>query len=126
MVALSLFVSLTALSQKENYSFSNLVGTWRNRTGAGLDVVDSNTIYIVHGGQRKLAKASLSDFTKNPISFNLAVAGDSRVMTLKSLLLFLNDKTLQWQVFDTETKPVNFRYNKGDMLYLKKIEELNN
>ena len=126
MVVLSLFVSLTVFSQAGKYSFTNLIGTWRNKSGAGLDVVDSNTIYIVHGSQRKLASASLSDFSKNPVSLNLAVKDSSRVVTLKSLLLFMNDNTLQWQVFDTDTKPVNFRYDKRDMLFLKKIEELNN
>ena len=126
ILALSLFTSLTVFSQKEKYSFSNLIGNWRNSKGSGLDVVDSNTIYIVHGGQRKLAQASLSDFSKNPVSLNLSVKDASHVTTLKSLLLFVNEKMLQWQVFDTETKPVSFRYDKGDMLFLKKIEELNN
>jgi hypothetical protein len=126
MVALSLFVSLTVFSQKEKYSFKSLIGNWRNSKGSGLDVVDSNTIYIVHRNQRKLAKASLSDFTTNPVSLHLAVNDASHVITLKSLLLFVNDNMLQWQVFDTETRPVSFRYDKGDMLFLKKIEELNN
>ena len=48
IVVFSLFLSLTALSQQEKYSFKNLVGTWRNSTGVGMDVVDSNTVYIVH------------------------------------------------------------------------------
>ena len=126
LVTLSILISLTGFSQKEKYTFDNLIGTWRNKNGAGLDVIDSNTIYIVHGGQRKLVKASLSDFTKSPVSFDLAVKDASRVTTLKSLLLFVNDRTLQWQVFNTETTPVNFRYDRGDMLFLKKIEELNN
>lgn len=126
MAALSLFISLTAISQAEKYSFKNLIGTWRNSKGAGLDVVDSNTIYIVHADQRRLATASLSDFSRNPILLNLAVKDASRVITLKSLLLFVNDNMLQWQVFDKESKPVSFRYDRRDMLFLKKIEELNN
>ena len=126
ILVLSLLVSLTAFSQKEKYSFSNLTGTWRNKSGAGLDVVDSNTIYIVHGGRRKLAKASYFDFSKNPVSLHLSVTNASRVVTLKSLLVFVSDNMLQWQVFDTDTRPVSFRYDKGDMLFLKKIEERNN
>ena len=126
IVALSIFISLTAFAQTEKYSFRNLVGTWRNSSGAGLDVVDSNTIYIVHGNQRKLATASVSDFTKNPVSLNRTVKDASHAITLKSLLLFVNDNMLQWQIFDTETRPANFSYDKGDMLFLKKIEELSN
>jgi hypothetical protein len=126
IVALSLLVSLTVFSQTKQYGFKNLVGTWRNSNGTGLDVVDSNTIYIVNGSQRKLASASLSNFSKNPVSLNLSVKDSSRAVTLKSLLLFVNDNMLQWQVFDAGTKPVSFRYDRGDMLFLKKIEELNN
>src|ERR1700712_3083264 len=123
---LFLSLSLQLISSAQKYTFENLVGSWRNANGAGLDVVDSNTIYIVHGGQRKLASASLSDFNKNPVWFNLSVKDSSRRITLKSLLLFVNETMLQWQVFDMDTKPASFRYDKGDMLFLKKVEELTN
>lgn len=126
MVVLSLLASFTALSQSHKYSFEDLVGSWRNKSGAGLDVVDSNTIYIVNGGHRKLAKATVSGFDKNPLSLTLSVKKTSRVVTLKSLLLFVNDDTLQWQVFDTDTKPVSLRSGRGNMLFLKKIEARSN
>ncbi len=123
---LSLLISLQLVSSAQKYGFENLAGTWRNSKGAGLDVVDSNTVYIVHGGQRMRAVARLSDFSKNPVWLNLLVKDSSHVFTLKSLLLFVNDNTLQWQLFDSDTKPANYRYDKGDMLFLKKIEPLTN
>ncbi len=123
---LFLSLSLQFISSAQKYTFANLAGSWRNANGAGLDVVDSNTFYIVNGGQRRLASARLSDFTKNPVSLNLAVKDSSRTITFKSLLLFVNETMLQWQVFDTYTKPVSFRYDKGDMLFLRKVEERNN
>ena len=102
------------------------MGTWRNSTGVGMDVVDSNTVYIVHGNQRKLASASLTGVGRNPLSFNVSIKDSSKIVVLKGLLLFVNDNTLQWQVFDSDTKPVSFRYERGDMLFLKRIDKLYN
>lgn len=126
MFALLMMASLAVFAQTDKYDFKNLVGKWRTSSGAGLDVVDSNTIYIVHGDQRKLANISLADFSRNPASLNLNVKEPAKAVTLKSLLLFVNDITLQWQVFDTEVKPASFGNTRSDMLFLKKIEELNN
>jgi hypothetical protein len=140
MVVLSLFVSLstwaqseeegeTQVSSKEAHSFQDLVGSWRNKGGAGLDIVDSNTVYIVRGGQRKRAIATLSDVSKAPVTFNLTVKDSSRIVTLKGLLMLVGDNLLQWQVFDSETKPASFSStssSRGDMLFLRRIDKLMN
>jgi hypothetical protein len=83
-------------------------------------------IAIVYGAKRTLANTSKADFTQNPLWLELSIKGSKQVLTLKSLLRFVSDNTLQWQVFDTETKPVSFRYDKGTMLFLKKVEQLSN
>ena len=126
IVVLSLFVSVTVFSQSEKYSFENLVGSWRNSSGVGLDVVDTNTVYIVRGDQRVQASAQISDFKRNPAYLNLSVKDSTKTVVLKSLVLFVNDNTLQWQLFDSQTRPVSFRYDKGDMLFLKRIDKLYN
>ena len=126
IVVLSLFVSVTVFSQSEKYSFENLVGSWRNSSGVGLDVVDSNTVFIVRGDHRIQASALLSDFKRNPAYLNLSIKDSMKTVVLKSLVLFVNDNTLQWQVFDSQTRPVSFRYDKGDMLFLKRIDKLYN
>ena len=138
MVVLSFFVSFGAWSQseegetqvssKETHSFQDLVGSWRNKGGAGLDIMDSNTVYIVRGGQRKLAVATLSDVAKAPVTFNLTIKDSSKVVTLKGLLMLVGDNLLQWQVFDSETKPASFSSHstRGDMLFLKRIDKLMN
>ncbi len=123
---LSLLLSLEFTSSAQEHSFTNLIGSWRNRQGAGLDVMDSNTIYIVNCDKRKLAGAILSDFSKDLVKLNLSVKDSFRTVVIKSLLLFVNDNTLQWQVVDSEKKPVNFRYERGDILFLKRIQQLNN
>jgi hypothetical protein len=127
MTVLSLFAALNGWAQvKEEHSMQDLVGMWRNGSGAGLDIVDSNTVYIVRGDQRKLALASVRDIQKNPVDFNLMVKDSSRIVTLKGLLLIVNDDMLQWQVFDSETKPASFSNNRSDMLFLKRIDKLIN
>ena len=127
MVALVLFFSmtLTADAQKK-YSFDNLKGSWRNSNGAGLDIVDSNTIYIVYGEQKKIVNRCKVDFSKSPVWLDMAVKDANHVVTLKSLLLFVNEDLIQWQVFDSETRPAYFSTDKGDMLFLKRVAELIN
>lgn len=117
--------SINANAQKK-YNFDNLKGNWRNSEGAGLDIVDSNTIYIVYGEQRKLANRSKADFSKSPVWLDLAVRDSSRTVTLKSLLFFVNDDLIQWQVFDKETRPAYFSTDKGDMLFLRRVEKMMN
>lgn len=137
MMVLSFFVSISGFAQseeaearenvKEEHSFQDLVGSWRTKGGAGLDIVDSNTVYIVRGGLRKLATATLSDVNKAPVTFNLTVKDSSKVVTLKGLLMLVGDNLMQWQIFDSETKPASFTSNsRGDMLFLKRIDKLMN
>lgn len=139
MMVLSFFVSVTVWAQteeaaaeeqvsaKEQKSFQDLVGSWRNRSGAGLDIVDSNTVYIVRGDKRMLALANVSDLNKMPVTFNLTIKDSLKIITLKGLLMPIGDNTLQWQVFDSEVKPASFGYSsRGDMLFLKRISSMIN
>jgi len=127
IMALVLFfsVNLGANAQKK-YGFENLKGSWRNSNGAGLDIVDSNTIYIVFGEQRKLVTRSKADFSKSPVWLDLAVKDSNKLTTLKSLLLFVNEDLIQWQVFESDTRPAYFSTDKGDMLFLKRVSEMMN
>ncbi|HEU4903659.1 MAG TPA: hypothetical protein VFT06_12725 [Flavisolibacter sp.] len=127
IAGLVLFLSMNMVANaQKKYSFDNLKGSWRNSSGAGLDIVDSNTIYIVYGTQKKLVTRSRADFSKSPVWLDLAVKDSSHLVTLKSLLLFVNEDLIQWQVFDSETRPAYFSTDKGDMLFLKRVSEMMN
>lgn len=138
MMVLSLFASLSGWSQseeeddvkrssKQEHTFQDLVGSWRTKGGSGLDIIDSNTVYIVKGNMRKLAVAKLSDINKAPASFNLTIKDSSKTVTLKGLIMLVADNLMQWQVFDSETKPVSYTsQTRGDMLFMKRIEKLMN
>lgn len=127
MMVLSLFAALQASSQlKEDRSMDDLVGSWRNKYGVGMDIVDSNTVYLVRGDQRRLAYAKLSNLQKNPLSLTLMVKDSSRILTLKGVLLLMGDNTLQWQVYDSDTRPASYNTSRGEMLYLRRIDKLLN
>lgn len=127
IAGLVLFLSMNMMANaQKKYSFDNLKGSWRNSSGAGLDIVDSNTIYIVYGTQKKLVTRSRADFSKSPVWLDLAVKDSAHLVTLKSLLLFVNEDLIQWQVFDSETRPAYFSTDKGDMLFLKRVSEMMN
>ena len=126
-MALVFFVSVVGVATAQNkYGFANLKGSWRNKSGAGLDIVDSNTIYIVYGTQRKLVTRTKADFSKSPVWLDLAVKASAKTTTLKSLLVFVNEDLLQWQVFDSETRPAYFSTNRGDILFLRRVAEMIN
>jgi hypothetical protein len=127
IVALVLFLTTGVITNAQSkYNFDNLKGSWRNSQGAGLDIVDSNTIYIVYGANKKQVSNSRVDFTKSPAWFDIAVKDSTNITKLKSLLLFVNEDLLQWQVFDSETRPAYFSTSKGDMLFLKRVKEMIN
>lgn len=124
IVALVLFLTTGVVADaQKKYDFESLKGSWRNSSGAGLDIMDSNTIFIVYGSQRKQVTRSRADFSKSPVWFDLAVKDSSHMVTLKSLLLFVNEDLIQWQVFDSETRPAYFSTTRGDMLFLKRMKE---
>jgi hypothetical protein len=127
LIAMAFFLTMhTAVEAQKKYDFENLKGSWRNKQGAGLDIVDSNTIYIVYGEQKKKVTNSRADFSKTPVWLDLAVKDSSQVITLKSLLLFVSDDLIQWQVFDSDTRPAYFSMDRGDMLFLKRVSEMIN
>lgn len=138
MLVLSFFVSINMWAQseeeteeqvsvKETKSFQDLVGSWRNKSGAGLDIVDSNTVFIVRGDKRMQALVNVSDLNKVPVTFNLTLKDSVKIITLKGLLMPIGDNMLQWQVFDSETRPASYSYsNRSDMLFLKRIDKMIN
>lgn len=128
LFGLVLVLSLSGTAEaQDKYDFKTLVGSWRNADGAGLDVVDTNTVYVVFGDNRKKVNYCKADFSKSPVWLDLAVKDtSSKLVTLKSLLLFVSEDMIQWQVFDKETRPAHFSNDKGNLLFLKRVTAMNN
>ena len=120
LVALACTTTLWA----QGRTFKNLVGVWEavdseNQSG-GLEFVDTQKIYLVYGKERKPITSCQFDFDKSPGWFDFAVVDSSGIIKLKSLLLFVNDDLIQWQVFDGEARPAHFSEEGGQMVYLRR------
>lgn len=105
-------------------SIQDLIGSWEavsegNKDG-GLQVVDSTKIFLVYGDQKMPVIRYKADFSKTPAWFDFTVKDSAVEINLKSLLQFVNDDLVQWQVFEEETRPVIFAADRGDMVFLKR------
>ena len=121
-----LFISLAVTAQSNQRNFNDLIGSWRNKNGFGIDVLDSATIYLVRGGNHKLAALLNADFSSNPLWLDLSLKESGKVTNLKSLLVFITDDTVQWQLYDTEAKPAGLRSDNRNTLFLRRVRQLMN
>lgn len=108
----------------QSRTFKNLVGMWEavdseNQSG-GLEFIDTQKIYLVYGKERKPVTSCKFDLSRSPGWFDFAVVDSTGIMNLKSLLLFVNDDLIQWQVFDGEARPAHFSEDGGQMVYLRR------
>ncbi|HZH01463.1 MAG TPA: hypothetical protein VEY32_10300 [Flavisolibacter sp.] len=120
LLGLFSFNNLSAQSR----DIKQLIGKWEavdseNQKG-GLEVVDSSTIYLVYGTEKKRIASYKADFTKSPVWFDFVIKDESNTLQLKSLILFVNDDLIQWQVSEGDVRPANFSQTNGEMMYLRR------
>lgn len=119
---LALFVYGTAAAQPR--SINSLVGTWvavdSDNASGGIQVIDSTKMFMVYGDQKKPISTYKLDFSKTPAWFDFTVQDGQQSIQLKSLIQFINDDLLQWQIFEGNTRPVHFANEAGDVLYLRR------
>ena len=120
LICLLVLMLLQFCVSAQNYSFKNFVGYWKSGDGGAIEVIDSSKIFIVYGDEKKKIASYQADFSKEPCWFDFDIKDSSQNLSLKSLLLFVNDDLLQWQVFDDGTRPSNFNSQKGDIVYLRR------
>jgi hypothetical protein len=89
--------------------------------------VDSSTIYVVWGTEKREVVNYKADFTKSPAWFDFTVRHNDTTIRVKSLVYLVNDDILKWQVFaGGDKRPVYFSSDRGEMLYLKRMKTLVN
>jgi hypothetical protein len=115
---LACFVFSSSFGQ--NLSWKNLTGRWEGPDGGGIEVVDSSKVYLIYGDQRKQLSSYKVDFSKTPAWFDFTVTDSSQTMSMRSLLLLVNDDLMKWQVFEEDNRPVHFSSDTGDLLYLRR------
>jgi hypothetical protein len=116
-LALIFLLNLGAGAQK--YCIKNLVGYWASSEGAGIEVIDSTKIFLVYGIDKKSIVSYTTDFTKTPCWFDFTIKDSTQTITIKSLMLFVNEDLVQWQIFE-DVRPDNFSKENGTMVYLKR------
>ena len=112
-----LLLNLPAIAQKWN--FTDLVGNWRAANGAGLQVIDSNNIFVVYENEKKKAERAFIDFKSNPSSLDFEIKDSNSTYVLKTLFQFVSKDLIQWQVFEGE-RPANFTASEGELVYLRR------
>lgn len=126
-VLLCILLGLTGITQTK--TINNLVGAWEaidhNNQDGGLEVIDSAQIFLVYGEHKLPVVDYYIDFSKHPCWFDFTVKEDSSFIKMHSLIQFVNDNLLQWQIFDGDVaqedkRPVYFATDRGEMIYLKR------
>lgn len=101
-----------------------MVGSWEiigeQDSGGGLEVIDSTTILIRFMGEEKKLIQYKIDFSKSPYWFDFTAKDTTSVSNFKSLLEFVGDDMLKWQVFVDEERADHFTSRSGELFYLKR------
>lgn len=117
-----LVTTLTTVAQ--NRSFKDLVGRWEavdsDNNSGGLEIEDSTRVYLVYGDERKQIVSYKTDFQKSPARFDFTIKNGTESFELRSLVQFINDDLLQWQVFEDDVQPAHFKENEGTLVYLRR------
>jgi hypothetical protein len=104
--------------------FQNMVGSWEiigeQDFGGGLEIIDSATILIRFMGEEKRLLEYKIDFSKSPYWFDFSTRDSTSISSFKSLLEFVNDDMLKWQIFVDEERANHFTSATGESFYLKR------
>lgn len=119
-----LFIAALPGAQGQKYSFQNLVGYWESNEGGALEARDSSKLFLLYQGEKKPIISFTADFSKSPCWFDFVIKEQDSAVTIKSLLFFVDNNLLQWQVFEDGNRPVNFSSERGDIVYLKRKKGL--
>ena len=121
-VLLVLFAYTTGTAQQR--SISSLTGTWvaadSENANGGIQVIDSTRMFLIYGDQKKPITSYKLDFSQSPAWFDFTVRDGAKSIQLKSLIQFINEDLVQWQIFEGTTRPVHFANEAGDVLYLRR------
>jgi hypothetical protein len=120
-ILMPLIALMLAWSQvaAQSYTLKNLKGRWESSDGGGIEILDSNKVYLIYGSERKLVDSFQADFSKSPCWFDLSIKSSAEKIDMKTLLLIVNEDLLQWQIFEND-RPDHFSAEKGEMVYLRR------
>jgi len=119
--------SQTSSSQNNRApSIHSLIGRWEivgtKDDGGRLEILDSSTIVITYGGEKKVLSGFKLDFTRSPIWFDFFVRDSSATINVKSIMEVISEDLIKWQVFMNEERAKHFTSEKGELFYLKRVK----
>jgi hypothetical protein len=122
VMAATLIFNMSGVSQVKK--FQQMIGSWEivssQDPGGKLEIIDSSTIVIRFMGEEKKLLQYKFDFSKSPFWFDFTAKDSASVSNFKSLIEFVNDDTMRWQIFIDEERPDHFSSEGGEVLYLKR------
>ncbi len=120
-IVFSLFFIQTSAQTKIT---EKLIGTWESIDTAqetGSIIVKNNGILLLVLSPTDSIECKYQvDTTKSPMHFDIIIEEEDggEVNTMKSLLVFINNDTLKWEVFFDRERTPNFRGETGKDIVL--------
>lgn len=116
----------TSVSNNRIAGIQNLIGQWEivgTKDDKGrLEILDSATIVLSYGGEKRPLNSFKIDFTKSPIWFDFSVKDTTEVTTVKSIMEIISEDLIKWQVFMNEERVDYFSAEKGELFFLKRVK----
>lgn len=129
-IGLSMMITLGANAQTSTTRFQDIIGNWEivgeGDAGAGLQVIDSNTIILTYMGEARKLTDYKMDLSKSPCWFDFWAEDSSSVIQVKSILKKEGNDVIKWQLFIDEERSPHFTASKGELLYLRRTKQISN
>ena len=123
-------ISFNLNSHSQVKKFQNMLGSWEivgePNSGGGFEIIDSSTIVLKYNGEEKKLLEFKIDFSKSPFWFDFSTKDTASVVNIKSIIEFVNDDMLKWQIFMDEERQNHFSSTKGELFYLKRARSKSN
>lgn len=120
---------LASLNDIQEKKFKPMIGLWEfvdeENSKGSLEIIDNTTILIRFKSEEKKLFNYKFDFTKSPFWFDFSVRDTATVQNFKSIMDFMNEDVLKWQIFDGE-RSNHYSSSAGDILYLKRVRAKSN
>lgn len=89
------------------HTVTDLAGRWEASDGTTgtLEFIEGSKVVVSVSGMQIPAASYTADFSQDPIWFDVFIAPGKAV---KSLLKFVDDNTIKWQIFMDGARPMDF------------------
>jgi hypothetical protein len=128
LCAIGLSMMITVQVKAQATKFQDLIGNWEivgeGDEGAGLQVIDSNTIILTYMGETRKLTDYKMDLSKSPCWFDFWAEDSSSVIQVKSILKKEGNDVIKWQLFIDEDRSSHFTASKGELLYLRRTKQI--